>query len=123
MYRPECFPLCLNEPLSKQAEFVTAAAAANPRAFPPLVDMYSRTLGAAFVDERAGGGVSCKIASFLTPTSTLFVIDTHEKKIISTGYTPYSDADYIEPLPVVPEPINLLQVSEFEVCLPKGPRY
>jgi hypothetical protein len=93
---------------------VTAAAAANPRAFPPLVDMYSRTLGAAFVDERAGGGVSCKIASFLTPTSTLFVIDTHEKKIISTGYTPYSDADYIEPLPVAPEAINLLQVCEFE---------
>ncbi len=66
------------------------------------------------MDERAGGGVSCKIAAFLTPTSTLFVIDTHEKKIISTGYTPYSDADYIEPLPVAPEAINLLQVSEFE---------
>jgi hypothetical protein len=75
---------------------------------------YSRTQAASYVDEKAIGGASTKIASFLTPSSSLFVIDTHEKKIVYTNYMPFTDQDYIEPVTEVIQPINLQQHVEFD---------
>ena len=76
-----------------------------------LIDMYARTLAATFVDKQAHGGPCTRIASYLTPSSTLYVVDTQAKKIVLTNYMPYQDSDAIDAIPEPLLPVTFTQPS------------
>lgn len=73
--------------------------------------MYARTLSATFVDKQSHGGPCTRIASYLTPSSTLHVVDTQAKKIVFTNYMPFHEADAIEPVPEPLQPVEFTKPS------------
>ncbi len=62
-------------------------------------------------DQGAVSSIACKIASFLTPSASLFAIDVATKKIVFTGQMPYQEWDLVQPIPeVVPRIVRCCAV-------------
>lgn len=71
--------------IEDQDDFLKIVESVDPHSFPPVLDSFSRTSAAVFVENNNLVTPSAKIASFYTPSASSFVINTEERKLVYSG--------------------------------------